>query len=313
MRALRVNGAVAATPPHGRGLATARARLTGSGRLGQHALEAVPERLRRRVIVSRSKSHPGRLVLNLSSLTAGVGLWWLVGIAGLAEPTLLPPPQEVLASLVRMVADLSLFGHIAITLARVLSGFFVAVAVALPLGVAAALSQTVRDLLEPVVELLRPIPPLAAIPLAVLWFGIGELTKVLLIALAAFFPIIVNTMAGFSAVLPIHLQAARTLGAGRWQILWFVVARAALPDVVVGLRLGLGLSFLQLVAAELIASSSGLGWLIWDARFHFMGDRILVGMIGIGFLGYALNRIALALERRVVRWQPLAEPGGVGT
>jgi ABC-type nitrate/sulfonate/bicarbonate transport system permease component len=253
-----------------------------------------------------------RLALNLVSVAVGVALWWLAGVAGLAEPTLLPPPREVFHTLATMVADASLLRHMGITLARVLAGFLVAVAIALPVGVAMALSRTVRDALEPLVELLRPIPPLAAIPLAVLWFGIGELTKVLLIALAAFFPIVVNTIAGFSAVQPVHVQAALSLGAGRWQVLWFVVARAALPDLVVGLRLGLGLSFLQLVAAELIASSSGLGWLIWDARFHFLGDRILVGMIGIGVLGYGLNRLALALERRMVRWQPLGEAAGIG-
>lgn len=250
--------------------------------------------------------------LKLGSLTAGVCLWWLAGVMGLAEPTLLPPPQEVFLTLARMVGDLSLFHHMGVTLARVLAGFFVAVGVALPLGAAMGLSQTARELLDPLVELLRPIPPLAAIPLAILWFGIGELTKVLLIALAAFFPIIVHTTAGFRAVEPIHLQAALSLGAGRWGILWCVVTRAALPDLVVGLRLGLGLSFLQLVAAELIASSSGLGWLIWDARFHFLGDRILVGMIGIGVLGYALNGMALALEHRLVRWRPLGEAEGVG-
>jgi ABC-type nitrate/sulfonate/bicarbonate transport system permease component len=254
-----------------------------------------------------------RLALNLVSVAVGVALWWLVGVAGLAEPTLLPPPVEVFRTLAGMVADASLLRHMGITLARVLAGFLVAVAIALPVGVAMALSRTVRDALEPLVELLRPIPPLAAIPLAVLWFGIGELTKVLLIALAAFFPIVVNTIAGFSAVHPIHVQAAQSLGATRWQVLWFVVARAALPDLVIGLRLGLGLSFLQLVAAELIASSSGLGWLIWDARFHFLGERILVGMIGIGVLGYGLNRLALGLERRMVRWQPLGEAAGIGT
>jgi ABC-type nitrate/sulfonate/bicarbonate transport system permease component len=251
-----------------------------------------------------------RLVLGAASLAGGVVLWWLAGVSGLAEPTLLPPPQEVARTLAQMLGDGSLARHMAITLARVLAGFGVAVAVALPLGVVMALSRTVRDLVEPVIELLRPIPPLAAIPLAVLWFGIGEPTKVLLIALAAFFPVIVSTVAGFSAVQAVHVQAARLLGAGRWQVLWYVVARAALPDMVVGLRLGLGLAFLQLVASELIASSSGLGWLIWDARFHFLGDRILVGMIGIGVLGYGLNRMAVGLERRLVRWQPDARGTG---
>ncbi len=213
--------------------------------------------------------------------------------------------------MLQMIGDGSLIRHIAVSLSRVFLGFLLATAVALPLGITMGLSRRCLSIVEPVVEFLRPVPPLALVPLAVVWFGIGWSSKVFLIAYGCFFAIVVNTVAGMKAVEPVHVRAAQSLGASRWQILTHVIFRAAVPDIVVGLRLAMGLAFLLIVGAELIASSSGLGWLIWDARFHFMGDKILVGMIAIGVVGYFLNRLLLQVERYFLRWRQIEKKGVV--
>ena len=250
------------------------------------------------------------MALRAGSLAAGLVVWAAVGASGVFHPSLFPPPWHVAVTMFDMIADGSLPRHILVSLSRVVLGFSLAAAIAIPLGIAMGLSRRVFQLVEPLVEFLRPVPPLALVPLAVVWFGIGWTSKVFLIAYGCFFAIVVNTVAGMRAVEPVHVRAAQTLGANRWQILRHVILRAAIPDIVVGLRLAVGLAFFLIVGAELIAASEGLGWLIWDARFHFMGDRILVGMIAIGVVGYLLNRLLLLLERRLLRWR---EAGGAGT
>ena len=237
------------------------------------------------------------------SLLAGLVVWGLIAASEVFHPAIFPPPWEVGATLFLMIADGTLIRHIVVSLSRVFLGFGIAAAIAIPLGIGMGLSRRFLLFVEPVVEFLRPVPPLALIPLAVVWFGIGWTSKVFLIAYGCFFAIVVNTVAGMRAVEPVHVRAARALGASRWQILIHVILRSAIPDIIVGLRLAVGLAFLLIVGAELIAASEGLGWLIWDARFHFMGDRILVGMITIGFVGFCLNRLLVLLERYLLRWK----------
>jgi len=200
--------------------------------------------------------------------------------------------------------DGTLAWHAAVSLVRVAAGFALAVAIALPLGMLMGLSSRIYHALEPWIELVRPIPPIAWIPLAILWLGIEEASKVFIIAYGAFFPIMINTMAGFRNLDPVHLRAARILGAGRVQIFWHVVARSASRRIATGLRLGLGMAFIVLVAAELIAANAGLGFLIQEARFNVQTDRVLVGMAAIGVIGFGLNAALQALERRVIRWRP---------
>lgn len=237
------------------------------------------------------------------SLLAGLVVWALIAASEVFHPAIFPPPWEVAATLFFMIADGTLIRHIVVSLSRVFLGFGIAAAIAIPLGIGMGLSRRFLLFVEPVVEFLRPVPPLALIPLAVVWFGIGWTSKVFLIAYGCFFAIVVNTVAGMRAVEPVHVRAARALGATRWQILIHVILRSAIPDIVVGLRLAVGLAFLLIVGSELIAASEGLGWLIWDARFHFMGDKILVGMIAIGFVGFCLNRLLVLVERYLLRWK----------
>lgn len=252
---------------------------------------------------SRRLTSRQQQALALASVLGAVGLWAAVSGLKLVNPVLFPPPSEVLQSFIALTRDGTLPRDIAASLLRVVEGFLLALAVALPFGVLMGISPVCRGLLEPLLELIRPIPPIAVIPLAMLWFGIDELSKVIIIMYGAFFPIVVNTMAGFAEVDPIHIRAAQTLGATRAEIFRDVIIRSAFPYMVVGARLGMGMAFIVLVAAELIASSVGLGYLINDARYRFRTDQILLGMACIGFLGFLLNKLLLEADRRIVRWK----------
>lgn len=242
-------------------------------------------------------------VLSVLAISLVLFFWWLVVAIGLVNPALIPPPERVFASFSSMLFAGVLLEHIWASLWRVSQGFGLALMVAVPFGVAMGMFRLVRGMAEPLVELLRPIPPIAVIPLAILWFGIGEFSKVFIIAYGAFFPILINTMAGFSQVDPVHVRAAQTLGAKRWHIFRDVVLRSAVPYIVVGARLGMGMAFVVLVAAELIASSEGLGFLINDARYRFRTDEMFLGMFCIGVLGFILNRMLVRAERYLVSWK----------
>jgi len=248
-----------------------------------------------------------RNLLAVCSIGGLIVLWWLVTALGVMDKVLLPPPGEVVTAFGRALADGSLARHVGISLLRVLEGFLLALGLAVPIGVLMGSSQAARALVEPVIELLRPIPPIAVIPLAILWFGIDELSKVFIIAYGAFFPILLNTVAGFGEVDRTHVRAAQTLGASRLEIFRDVVLRSAFPFVVVGARLGMGMAFIVLVAAELIASSAGLGYLINDGRYNFRTDQIFLGMACIGVLGFLLNKGLIEAERRLLRWKYVVE------
>jgi ABC-type nitrate/sulfonate/bicarbonate transport system permease component len=244
-----------------------------------------------------------RNALAVASIVGTLLLWWLVTALGLVGHVLLPSPLEVITAIVRAIADGSLVRHAGISLLRVLEGFLLALVVAVPVGMIMGSSQVARALIEPIVELLRPIPPIAMIPIAILWFGIEELSKVLIIAYGAFFPILINTIAGFQEVDRTHIRAAQTLGASRLRIFTDVILRSAYPFIIVGARLGMGMAFIVLVAAELIASSAGLGYLINDGRYAFRTDQIFLGMVSIGVLGFLLNKGLLEAERRLLKWR----------
>lgn len=244
-----------------------------------------------------------RAFLAAVSLGFLLALWSLFSAFGILNPALVPSPRSVAQAGLAAIRDGSLLTNAAASLARVLQGFAVAMLIAIPLGVLMGISRTARGLIDPVIELLRPVPPIAFIPLAIIWFGIGEVSKVMIIAYGAFFPIFVNTMAGFREVERVHIRAAQTLGAGRFDIFKDVVLPSAFPQMVTGARLGMGMAFIVLVAAELVASSEGLGYLINDARFSFRTDQIFVGMITIGLLGLLLNKGLLEAERRLLRWK----------
>ena len=234
------------------------------------------------------------------------GLWQLVSVVVLPAidanlVTLMPPPTAVLAAAWELILSGELAKHFFASLRREAIAFLYA-SVAIPLGILMGWSKGAQSLLEPVFEMLRPIPPIAWIPLAILWFGIGDMQNQFIIFLGIFFPLLINTITGVKNVEHNVIRAARCLGASEMDVLLKVVLRAAMPYIVTGIRVGLGVGWMALVAAELVGATSGLGWLISDARSVLRTDIILVGMISIGFAGLLIDQGLRWAAKKLLPW-----------
>ena len=256
----------------------------------------------------RALGRAGTVVLRLSSLALFFAAWWGVSLLNahvlkVFNPVLLPAPGDVLGTGIKMAASGELHKHILASLSRVLWGFGIAAGLGVVAGTVLGRSRLLEHLVEPTIEMLRPIPPLAFLPMMVLWFGIGEASKVAFIAYAAFFPVFTTTVEGIKYVDPVLVRAAASLGASERQIFWHVVLPAATPNILTGLRLAFGLSFFVIVAAEFIAADSGLGFLINDARTFFLVSNMLLGAAVIGIIGVLANVCLRRLEGRLLRWR----------
>lgn len=261
-------------------------------------------------VPSQRRRTPRRWRRHLPSLLTIAGLlllWQLATGLQWIAPLFLPPPAAVLGQLWRVAAegfmDASLWQHAAASLGRVLLALGLALLSAVPLGLWMGLSATARGVLDPLVELYRPVPPLAYLPLIVIWCGIGELSKVLLIALAIFAPLVIATANGVRGTAPNRLRAAQSFGATRWQQLRHVVLPSALPEILTGLRVGLGVGWSTLVAAELVAATRGLGFMVQSAAQFLNTDIVLMGIFVIALIAAAMEGGLRALQRRLVPWQ----------
>jgi len=236
-------------------------------------------------------------------LAALVAAWWTVSTYVLDRTTraLLPPPQDVVLAAWELARTGDLWRHLRDSIKREFVAFLWSTA-AIPLGIAIAWWKPVEDQVDPIIEILRPVPPLAWIPLSILWFGIGDVQNQFIIFLGCFFPILINTVAGVKGVEGNLVRAARCLGAGEAQVLWRVVLRAALPQIITGIRVGLGVGWMALVAAELVGANSGLGFLISDSRTVLRTDYVIVGMATIGVVGLAIDRTIRTIVQRTLPW-----------
>jgi ABC-type nitrate/sulfonate/bicarbonate transport system permease component len=219
------------------------------------------------------------------------------------SPVLLPTPGEVAAVLVDGLHDGSLPQHVVTSLVRVAVGFGAAALAALALGLLAAMCAPARWLLEPVVEFVRPIPPLAFLPMFLVWFGLGEASKIAFIGYTTFFPMFVAIAAAVLRVDVTLLRAAASLGARRAELVRRVILPAALPGIIVALRLGFGLALFVIVGAEFMGADAGLGHLIMEGRTFFVPAQIVMGALVLGLLGSAVNTLLLAAERWLFRWR----------
>jgi len=249
-----------------------------------------------------TRSDLERFLLPLGTAALAVLLWALA--VKLSHTNVFPSPLRVLAGLKELAGRGVLWRYVGDSLRRVASGYLLALVLGVPAGLALGWHPNLASAFNPVIQMARPISPLAWMPLAILWFGVSEAAPGFLIFLGAFFPIVVASMNGVKSVPAMYLQAGRNFGLSTPRLLARVVFPAALPQILVGLRIALGIAWIVVVAAEMIAVDSGLGYLIIDSRNAGKRyDLVVAGMLLIGVIGLALDTLARRLERlRTVRW-----------
>ncbi|MHB8894218.1 MAG: ABC transporter permease [Candidatus Geothermincolia bacterium] len=244
----------------------------------------------------------------ISPLVA-LGLWQVLagtGVLGRATPS----PWDALKGIYDLIVTglppgYHLQGHLVASLVRVFTGFGIALVIAVPLGIFMGWSRWVETVVDPLVEVIRPVPPLAWLPLALVWFGLGLGSSAFIIALGAFFPILLNTVLGVKSVDRNLVEAARTLGAKDRTILGRVIVPAATPSIITGVRIGMGIAWMTLVAAELIGVKNGygLGYMIMTARDLARFDLLVAGIVVIGLVGFLIDWLIRLLEKRLLRWR----------
>lgn len=232
-----------------------------------------------------------------------LGVWWWVVVA--TESVIFPTPGQVVIGTIELIKDGTLWEHIYSSLFRVGTGFLLAVLIAVPLGLWMGWVKCAYTTLNPLFQILRPISPIAWIPIAILWFGVGNASPVFLIFLSSVFPMIVQTTAGVHTIERRYLRAAENFGVSRYTLFTQVVIPAVLPQIIVGMRIGIGVAWLVVVAAEMIALHSGLGYLIMDSRnAGNRYDLVIAAMIIIGLIGLMLDGLMRLLEGlKLVRWR----------
>ena len=226
-------------------------------------------------------------------------LTWHLVATYVVPSVLFPPPLNVLGKAVLLFQDGTLIENVWASLKRILLGFALGSLLGMPIGLAIGSFAIVGRILEPWTEFLRFIPSVAMITIAVIWFGIGEESKIFLIIYTTIFVVILNTAAGVSAIAPNKLRAARALGASSAQVFIFVAFPATVPYILTGMRLAMANSFVTIVAAELIASDVGLGRMLWNGRLYMLVDEIFVALVTLGLLGFSVDRIFRVLVKRL--------------
>jgi len=233
-------------------------------------------------------------------------VWQLSGSLNWVDPLLLPPPSEILRTALELLASgyrqTPLWEHFLTSTARALAAFVVAVVSGVPLGLTMGLSPTLGAALNPFVQFLRPLPKIALIPLVIVWFGIGEGAKFFLIFISSFLSIVVGAAAAVLGVSQARLRAAQTLGANRRQLFLYVVLPNALPELFTSVRLSIGIGWTSLIAAEMVAASSGLGWMVINAGSYLRTDVVLLGIVLLGLTGYFFDWSLVRLQRRFAPW-----------
>jgi ABC-type nitrate/sulfonate/bicarbonate transport system permease component len=249
---------------------------------------------------SRARELGWRLALPV----ALVAVWYVAtDIMNLTHPVILPSPTGVVRAFMRLVSSGELLANINASLLRIFYANCAALLLGVPLGLAMGLYKPVERLCDGLLSLFRPIPPLAWVPLSILWLGIGTLSVVFITFLAAFFAVLVNTIAGAQSVDKQLVRAAQSLGAGQRRLMLRVILPSVAPAIFTGFRVAIGVSWMSIVAAELIAAPSGLGYMIMYYREVLRTDAIIVGMLTIGVIGLAMDFATRWLERRLLPWR----------
>ena len=234
-------------------------------------------------------------------------LWWAVTRWEIVNPLFLPSPSAVWNRAIEVgtvgFGGSSLWFHAWMSIYRVFIAFFFSCLTAIPIGMAMGMSRIFRGVFDPPIEFYRPIPPLAYLPLIIIWFGIGETSKILLIYLACFAPMALSTRAGVRSVSTEQIHVAYSLGATRTQVIQHIVLKASLPEILTGMRIGIGFGWTTLVAAEMVAAAAGLGYMILNASEFLVTDVVVMGIVVIGFIALLSDLLMRYLEFKLVPWK----------
>jgi taurine transport system permease protein len=247
------------------------------------------------------------LWLSAASVAVLLFVWWLVTALGLVKPLFVPSPFDVAAKFVSIwqngFTNTSFLDHALISTLRVFGAFVLACVIGLPLGLGMGMSPVLRGIFDPPIEFYRPIPPLAYLPLMIIWFGIGEMSKVLLIFLSVFAPIVLGARAGVKSAAIEQIHAAYSFGATRWQVMRHVILPSAMPEILTAMRVGIGFGWTTLVAAEMVAATKGLGYMVLSASQFLQTSVVIMGIFVIAIIAFSFDLLMRFLERRLVPWK----------
>ena len=256
-------------------------------------------------VMSEQAQNRRSLLRAAITLAVAAALYQALAMSGVFAQALLPKLQSIVSTLFSMLADGSMIRHAAYTLYRVLVGFALAMAVGIPLGILMARFKPVENFFLPLTSALMPIPSFSLVPLFMLWFGIGNLTTILIVFYASTFPMLFNTWTGVRSVNPLWLRAAGAMGADEKRLFWKVIMPGASPFIIAGMRQSFLRSWIAVVGAEMIAASDwGLGWVIFDSKEFLQTDVMMAALVVIGFIGFVFERLVFgSIERAtVLRW-----------
>lgn len=233
-------------------------------------------------------------------------VWLSLSELKVVSSLILPSPLDVSTKLIDVIlngyADQSFGVHLGISLYRVVSSLLIAFVLAVPLGILVSINDTFRSIIDPFVEFYRPLPPLAYLPLIIIWFGIGESSKIILITLAIFAPIFLNTRAGVLSIPKERLQAGMSLGASKWQVVRYIIFPSSLFHILTGVRIGIGFGWTTLVAAEMVAADSGLGYMVLTASEFLVTEVVILGIFVIGIIAILTDFLMRYLTKKLVHW-----------
>jgi taurine transport system permease protein len=247
------------------------------------------------------------LWLSLLSIAGLLFVWWMFTAMGWVKPLFLPSPQAVFGKFINVwqngFTNTPFLEHVGISAARVFGAFVLACLIGIPLGIGMGMSPFIRGIFDPPLEFYRPIPPLAYLPLMIIWFGIGETSKVLLIFLSVLAPVALGARSGVKSAAIEQIHAAYSFGASRWQVMTQVILPSALPEILTAMRIGIGFGWTTLVAAEMVAATKGLGYMVLTASQFLQTSTVIMGIFVIAIIAYSFDMLMRFVERRVVPWK----------
>ena len=245
--------------------------------------------------------------LSLASIAVFFFVWWLFTAMGWVKPLFVPSPMAIVTKFITIwntgFTGTPFLEHVWISTLRVFGAFALACLIGLPLGLAMGMSPVMSGIFDPLIEFYRPIPPLAYLPLMIIWFGIGETSKVLLIFLSVFAPVVLGARSGVKSAAIEQIHAAYSFGATRWQVMRHVIFPSALPEILTAMRIGIGFGWTTLVAAEMVAATKGLGYMVLSASQFLQTPVVIMGIFIIAIIAFGFDLLVRFAERRLVPWK----------